>query len=70
MHSSRIRTARSLPYREVCVRGWGVSVQGGSLSKGVSVQERGLCQEDPVNRKTDRCKNIILPQTSFAGGKN
>ena len=24
----------------------------------------------PVNRMTDRCKNIILPQTSFAGGKN
>ena len=24
----------------------------------------------PVNRMTNRCKNIILPQTSFAGGKN
>ena len=24
----------------------------------------------PVNRMTDRCKNIFLPQTSFAGGKN
>ena len=24
----------------------------------------------PVNRITDRCKNITLPQTSFAGGKN
>ena len=24
----------------------------------------------PVNRMTDRCKNITLPQTSFAGGKN
>ena len=24
----------------------------------------------PVNRKTHRCKNITLPQTSFAGGKN
>ena len=23
----------------------------------------------PVNRMTDRCKNITLPQTSFAGGK-
>ena len=22
----------------------------------------------PVNRMTDRCKNITLPQTSFAGG--
>ena len=24
----------------------------------------------PVNRVTNRCKNITLPQTSFAGGKN
>ena len=24
----------------------------------------------PVNRITNRCKNITLPQTSFAGGKN
>ena len=24
----------------------------------------------PMNRMTDRCKNITLPQTSFAGGKN
>ena len=23
-----------------------------------------------VNRMTNRCKNITLPQTSFAGGKN
>ena len=23
----------------------------------------------PVNKMTDSCKNIILPQTSFAGGK-
>ena len=23
-----------------------------------------------VNRMTDRCKNITLPQTSFAGGNN
>ena len=24
----------------------------------------------PVNRMTDRCKNITLPQTSFAGGND
>ena len=24
----------------------------------------------PVNRMTNRCKNITLPQTSFTGGKN
>ena len=23
-----------------------------------------------VNRMTNRCKNITLPQTSFVGGKN
>ena len=26
--------------------------------------------DPPVDRMTDRCKNINLPQTSFAGGKN
>ena len=26
--------------------------------------------DSPVNRMTDRCKNITLPQTSSAGGKN
>ena len=26
--------------------------------------------DPPVDRMTDRCKNITLPQTSFAGGKN
>ena len=32
----------------------------------------GLCQGDPlpVNRMINRCKNITLPQTSFARGKN
>ena len=27
-------------------------------------------QTPPVDRMTDRCKHITLPQTSFAGGKN
>ena len=27
-------------------------------------------QHPPVNRMTDRCKNITLPQTSFASSKN
>ena len=26
--------------------------------------------EPPVNRMTDRCKNITLPQTTFTGGKD
>ena len=25
---------------------------------------------DPVDRMTDACENITLPQTSFAGGNN
>ena len=39
----------------------------GSLSGEVSVQG-DLCKGDPpMNRMTDRCKNIALPQTSFVG---
>ena len=34
------------------------------VSRGWGVSDRG------VNRMTDRCKNITLPQTSFAGGNN
>ena len=29
-----------------------------------------LLDADPLCEQTDRCKNITLPQTSFAGGKN
>ena len=46
-------------------RGW-VPGPGGCLVLG------GIpaCTEadPPVNKMTDRCKNITLPQTSFAGG--
>ena len=67
----------------VCSRGvsapWGV--WGGVCSGGVCLWSRGglllgvyPCMHwgrpPPVNRMTDRCKNITLPQTSFAGGKN
>ena len=78
MHSSRMHTARSLLYR-----GREVSVQGGGLCSGGLCLSRGLCPGGlcpwgslsgrpipPVNRMTHRCKNIALPQTSFAGGKN
>ena len=60
MHSSRMRTARSLPYgwgslsRVVSVQG--VSVQGslcprGSLSKAVSVQGVSVQRVNPITRK-------------------
>ena len=31
---------------------------------------RGTHAPTPVNRMTDACENITLPQTSFTGGKN
>ena len=43
----------------------GVYLPGGVPSQGVPVQVL-----PPVNSMTDRCKNITLPQTSFAGGNN
>ena len=51
----------------LCLRG---SLWGGLCPRGVSVLG-GLPDRDPplVNRMTNRCKNITLPQTSFAGGK-
>ena len=58
MHSSRLRTARSLPYRGVSVkRGW-AGLSGGVLSQ----------VDRPPRGQTDACENITLPQTSFAGG--
>ena len=45
----------------------GVS-SGGSPPGGVVVSQHALRQTPPVNRMTNRCKNITLPQTSFAGG--
>ena len=65
MHSSRMRTSRSLPYG-------GVSVGGGYLSGGLCPGGGGLRQGNPLppRGQTDTCKNITLPQTSFASGKN
>ena len=59
MHSSRMRTGRSL----TVWRGgppWGVSsCPGGSPCRGV------LPVTPPVNRMTNRCKNITLATTSL-----
>ena len=60
MHSSRMRTARSSS------RPGGVSTRHPPGSRPHPEQ---ACPP-PVNRMTDRCKNITLPQTSFAGGNN
>ena len=48
----------------------GVCSLGGVPGPGAGVPAPGGCQVlPPVNRMTNRCKNITLPQTSFAGGK-
>ena len=53
---------------------WGLC-PGGLCLRGLC-PGRGLCQgeppdrDPPVYRMTDMSKNITLPQTSFAGGKN
>ena len=44
---------------------WGVSLAGGY--GGCHARHAGI-PHPPVNRMTNRCKNITLPQTSFAGG--
>ena len=46
----------------------GVLVRGGCTWSQGGVPGAGVLP--PVNRMTDRCKNITLPQTSFAGGNN
>ena len=49
----------------------GVSPAGGvSLEGGLPACTEADPPPPPVNRMTNRCKNITLPQTSFAGGKN
>ena len=52
------------------VEGWGVCLGGVCPEWGVYHHAMGQTPPLPVNRITDRCKNITLPQTSFAGGKN
>ena len=74
MHFNRMRTARLLTVSRsirggVCL---GVSAQGGyppEGGRGSALLHTGI-HPPPVNRITDRCKNITLPQTLFAGRKN
>ena len=88
MHSSRMRTGRSLTvFRRLLLGGgdgpggvpgpggylvWGVYlVRGGTWSGGGCVPGPGggcvpgQVLPTPVNRMTDRCKNITLAKTSF-----
>ena len=57
------------------VRGWGSlsrrSLCLGGLGGGLCPGEGSLSEyPPPMNGMTHRCKNITLPQTSFAAGKN
>ena len=69
------------PWQGRCFLGGGVSLagevfpwrgvspwQGVSPWRGKGVSQHALRQTPPVNRMTDACENITLPQTSFAGG--
>ena len=69
------RGGSSQPGGGVCIGGGSVQLRAGPHPAGGSVQPwEGVCIQGgwanpPVNRMTHRCKNISLPQTSFAGGK-
>ena len=67
MHSSRIRTARSLTAsRRICR---GACMPRGMHARWACVPRgHGWHARPPVNRMTDACENITLPQTSFASG--
>ena len=49
---------------------WGVYLPEGCTCPGGVSAWGYLPWYSPVNRITDWCKNITLPQTSFAAGKN
>ena len=68
MHSSRMRTAHLLTV-SCSIRREGVFALDGGVPWGVYPSKQ-WGRHPPVNTVTDRCKNITLPQTSFAGGKN
>ena len=68
MHSSRMRTVHLLTI-SCSVGGGGVVHLHGCRPSRMRILP--LDSDPPlVNRMTDRCKNITLPQTLFAGGNN
>ena len=73
-HSSRMRIAGLLTVSDVSRGGEGLCIPGGGLHPGGGCILVGVGGQTPpfppVNRMTEGCKNITLPQTSFAGGKN
>ena len=70
LHSSRMRTAHSLAVCHCVLLGRGLPNPSLRMQ---TPEYRPPWDADPapppVDRMTDTCKNITLPQTSFAGGK-
>ena len=62
MHSSRMHTTRLLTVSRI-IRG------KGCLPGGLCIPACNGADTPPLNKMIDMCKNITLPQTSFAGGK-
>ena len=62
-----VSLAGGSPWRGVSLEGVGCLLGGGCLLGRGGIP---ACTEadPPVNRMTDACENITLPQTSFAGG--
>ena len=76
MHSSRMHTARLLTVSHSAQEDlpnppWMQNPLGGRPSpRCIPPGGRPPWRQTPVKGKTDRCKNITLPQTLLAGGKN
>ena len=87
MHSSRMRTARSLTVSpcvvisHTCPPPLGATMHAPQSNHACPPEQPCMpprnhrhppleqqCMPPPVNRMTNWCKNITLPQTSFAGG--
>ena len=85
MRTARLLTVsrsirRGMSAQVVSTPTWGVSLPGGLSAQGGCLPGGSVCPggvsqyamgqtPPPVSRITDMCKNITLPQTSFAGGK-
>ena len=62
--------------RGICAWGGACMTEGRACPRGMHAWGGGAWHRacvarmlPPVNKMTDACKNITLPQTSFAGGK-